>query len=74
MERKEHILSQHPPRRRFLVCAAAGVASLALADMVPAMAASSPAPDIAGRGSPLPAFSDVLSGTQGSMKVVNYAT
>ncbi|MFM0632154.1 YciI family protein [Paraburkholderia xenovorans] len=74
MESKEDILSQHPPRRRFLVCAAAGVASLALADMVSAMEASLPTPDIARRRSPLSGLSDVLSGTQGSMKVVNYAT
>lgn len=67
-------MSQDLPRRRFLVSAAAGVASLALAGMPSAMAASLPSPDAAGQGSPLPTLSDVLSGTPGSMKVVNYAT
>jgi uncharacterized protein YciI len=50
-------------RRRFLVSAAAGAASLALTDVPPATAAS-----------PLPSLSEVLAGDAGSMTVVNYAT
>jgi uncharacterized protein YciI len=69
-------MSQVPSRRRFLVSAAAGVASLALADVPLALATSSPSRDAAEQGpaSALPTLSDVLSGKPGSMKVVNYAT
>jgi uncharacterized protein YciI len=69
-------MSQVPSRRRFLVSAAAGVASLALADMPVALATFSPSAEAAAQGpaSALPALSDVLSGKPGSMTVVNYAT
>ncbi|RDK08522.1 YciI family protein [Cupriavidus lacunae] len=56
-------MSQDLSRRRFLVSAAAGIASLALADMPSATAAS-----------PLPTLSEVLAGDPGSMTIVNYAT
>lgn len=58
-------MSQDLSRRHFLLSAAAGAASLALADMPSAMAASSPAP--------LPTLSEVLSGDPGALKFVNYA-
>ena len=74
LELKSNIVSQDLSRRRFLVSAAAGVASLALADMSPAMAVSSSSKGAAVQGSPLPTLSEVLAGNPGSMKVVNYAT
>jgi uncharacterized protein YciI len=74
LELKDNIVSQDLSRRRFLVSAAAGVASLALADIPPATAAPSPSKDAAVHGLPLPTRYDVFSGNPGSMKVVNYAT
>ena len=67
--------SQDPSLRRFLVSAAAGVASLALADMPSAMAAPAPSGNAAVQGpaSSLPTLSEVLSGDPGPMKIVNYA-
>ncbi|NPT56594.1 hypothetical protein GNZ13_18875 [Paraburkholderia sp. 5N] len=68
-------MSQDLSRRRFLVSAAAGIASLALTDMPSAMAASSPSKNAAVQGpaSSLPTLSEVLSGDPGPMKIVNYA-
>ncbi len=76
LELKDNIVSQGLSRRRFLVSATAGVASLALADMIPVMAAASPSNDTAvlGPASALPTLSKVLTGSPGSMKIVNYAT
>jgi ABC-type transport system substrate-binding protein len=56
-------VSQDLSRRHFLVSAVAGAASLALAGMPSATAAS-----------PLPTPSEVLAGDSGSMTIVNYAT
>lgn len=56
-------MSHDPSRRYFLVSAATGAASLALAGMPSATAAS-----------PLPTLPEVLAGNSGSMTIVNYAT
>lgn len=69
-------MSHDLSRRRFLATTAAGVASLALADMPSAIAATPYAKDgvVPGPASTLPTLSEVLSGDPGSMKIVNYAT
>jgi uncharacterized protein YciI len=56
-------VSQDLSRRHFLVSAAAGAGSLALAGMPSAAAAS-----------PLPTLTEVFAGDSGSMTIVNYAT
>lgn len=73
-EIKDNSVSHDLSRRRFLISAAAGVASLAVTEMSPAMAASSLSEDAAVQGARLPPLPEVRSGNPGSMKVVNYAT
>jgi uncharacterized protein YciI len=72
---KEDIVSQDLSRRRFLVFAAAGAASIALVDMQSTVAAPLGSEDatVQGPASVLPTFSEVLSGNPGSMTIVNYA-
>ncbi|MGT2477481.1 YciI family protein [Paraburkholderia terrae] len=73
-EIKDNSVSQDLSRRRFLISAAAGVASLAVTEMSPAMAASSLSEDDAVHGARLPPLPEVRSRNPDSMKVVNYAT
>lgn len=73
LELKSKIVSQDLSRRRFLVSATAGLASLALADVPSAMAVSSSSRDVGVQGAALPTLSEVLAGNPGSLKVVNYA-
>jgi uncharacterized protein YciI len=65
----------HSSRRRFLIGATAGLASLTLSDLAVSRAAplASGGAGEQGRASALPTLSDVFSGNPGSMTVVNYA-